>query len=62
MRRLEVVNELLNKMDNISSVNIEGALYAFPKVTLSKKAIEAAKKVGLVPDAFYCLKGNDFSY
>ena len=53
--RLKVVNKLLNEMDNITSVNIEGALYAFPRVRLSKKAVLAAKRLGLEADAFYCL-------
>jgi|ETNmetMinimDraft_30_1059905.scaffolds.fasta_scaffold29713_2 alanine transaminase len=34
-RRLKIVNKLLNSMDHVSSVAIEGALYAFPKINLS---------------------------
>lgn len=31
-------------------------MYLFPKITLSEKAKEAAKKAGKAPDAFYCLQ------
>ena len=46
-RRLKVVNKILNSMVNVTSVAIEGALYAFPKVKLSRNAVRAAMKVGL---------------
>ncbi len=32
-----------------------GAMYLFPQIRLSKKAIEAAKLAGKEPDAFYCI-------
>ena len=41
---------------NISSNDIEGALYSFPSINLSQKAIDEAKKVNLPPDEFYCSK------
>lgn len=31
-------------------------MYSFPQIRLPPKAIEAAKKLGKVPDVFYCLK------
>ena len=31
-------------------------MYSFPQIKLPRKAIEAAKNVGKVPDVFYCLK------
>lgn len=57
-RRARTVTETLNSMVNVSSQEIEGALYAFPTVQLSKKAIEAAKAQGVAPDYFYCEKGT----
>lgn len=33
-----------------------GAMYSFPQIRLPPKAIEAAKRLGKVPDVFYCLK------
>lgn len=33
----------------------KGAMYTFPRIRLSKKAVEAAIAAGKQPDAFYCL-------
>lgn len=41
-------------MKNISCVPVEGAMYAFPSIRFSKKAIEAAGDVPV--DLFYCLE------
>lgn len=43
-------------MTNMSSVEVEGAMYAFPTVKFSKKAIAAAEKEGKIVDLFYCLE------
>jgi alanine transaminase len=56
--RAKVVTEALNKMKNVSCQEVEGAMYAFPRLHLSEKAIEAAKQQGQAPDLFYCLKGT----
>ena len=45
----------LNALPGVSCVDSPGALYLFPKITLSKKAQEAAKEAGKEPDAFYSL-------
>ena len=51
--RAALVSVAMNDMDNVSSCESEGAMYAFPQVKFSKKAIEAA---GDKPaDLFYCL-------
>jgi alanine transaminase len=34
----------------------QGSMYLFPTITLSEKAIAAAKEAGNAPDEFYCLK------
>lgn len=39
-KRASIVSTELNKMKNIKCQNIEGAMYAFPSITFSKKAIE----------------------
>jgi len=36
-------------------IAFQGAMYLFPHVQLSRKAIEAAKLSGHVPDEVYCL-------
>ena len=43
-------------MKNITCNEVEGAMYAFPKITFSKSCIEEAEKLGYEPDLFYCLK------
>ena len=38
-----MTTEVLNSMQNVKCNEVAGAMYAFPRITLSKKAIEAAK-------------------
>lgn len=45
----------LNAVEGVSCVNSPGALYLFPQIQLSDKAIKAAKAAGKEPDAFYAL-------
>ena len=40
--RAKIVTKYLNSMTNIKSNEVEGAMYAFPSVFFSKKAIAAA--------------------
>ena len=54
--RAKIVTKYLNSMRNVKSNEVEGAMYAFPCVTFSKKAIAAAEKEGKVVDLFYCLE------
>lgn len=54
--RAEIVSSTMNKLPGISCQPPEGAMYAFPSITLPKKAIEAAKAKGKHPDVFYCLE------
>ena len=44
-----------NKMEGITCNQAQGAMYAFPQIRLSKKAVEAAKAAGKNPDVYYCL-------
>jgi len=41
--RAKLLTETLNVMDNTTSNRIEGAMYAFPSIEFSPKAIEAAR-------------------
>lgn len=52
--RAELVTKALRGMKNVTTNEVEGAMYAFPQIKLSKKAIEAAGKQA--PDLFYCLE------
>eukprot|EP00483_Globobulimina_turgida_P001483 UN01485 len=55
-RRAKVVSENLNNIDGISCQNIVGAMYAFPTIEISKKAVDEAAMLGVAPDALYCLE------
>lgn len=41
-------------MKNVTCNEVEGAMYAFPQIKFSQKAIEAAQ--GQAPDLFYCME------
>lgn len=53
--RAKLVTEHLNKMKNVTCNEVEGAMYAFPRIHLSQKAIDAAKEVNMAPDLFYTM-------
>lgn len=42
-------------MTNVSCTEIEGAMYAFPKVNFSKRALRQAEKHGVPADFMYCM-------
>ncbi|KDE04574.1 hypothetical protein MVLG_05042 [Microbotryum lychnidis-dioicae p1A1 Lamole] len=54
--RSEILHKAFNELEGVECNEAEGALYLFPTVHLPPKAIEAAKKANLAPDAFYCLE------
>ncbi|OEU15189.1 hypothetical protein FRACYDRAFT_226038 [Fragilariopsis cylindrus CCMP1102] len=54
-RRSKAVVEGLNKVDGINCNPAEGAMYVFPKVELSKKAIAYAEEQDMTPDTLYCM-------
>jgi alanine transaminase len=54
--RSQKIRAALGELDGVTCNVVEGALYAFPSITLPPKAIEAAKKEGKTGDAFYCIK------
>ena len=43
-----MTTEVLNSMENVKCNEVAGAMYAFPRITLPKQAIEAAKVSCLV--------------
>ncbi|XP_072378440.1 alanine aminotransferase 1 [Diabrotica undecimpunctata] len=51
--RAKMVADTFNSMEGFSCNPVQGAMYAFPQFKLPPKAIEAAKKKGQAPDAFY---------
>lgn len=54
-RRAQTVHRALNACTGVTCNEVEGALYAFPQITLPAKAVQAAKDAGKAPDAFYAL-------
>lgn len=56
-RRAEIVTEKLNKMKNIKCAEVEGSMYAFPRLFFSEKIIKEAKSRNMNPDLFYTYEG-----
>lgn len=48
-----MVTKFLQGMKNVTCNEVEGAMYAFPNIKFSDRAIEASEGK---PDLFYCLK------
>ena len=55
-RRAGRMTDALNLLEGVSCTNIDGAMYAFPTITLPEKAILAAELAGIEPDAMYCME------
>eukprot|EP01060_Flectonema_neradi_P016587 TRINITY_DN2320_c0_g1_i3.p1 TRINITY_DN2320_c0_g1~~TRINITY_DN2320_c0_g1_i3.p1 ORF type:complete len:502 (+),score=110.06 TRINITY_DN2320_c0_g1_i3:59-1507(+) len=55
-RRARSITEGINAIPGISTQPVTGSMYAFPKLELPQKAIDAAKEQNLAPDAFWCLQ------
>ncbi|GFR47025.1 hypothetical protein Agub_g8710 [Astrephomene gubernaculifera] len=53
-RRAELLVGALNRLQGVSCNAAEGALYAFPRVTLPDAAVRAAQQLGKQPDWLYC--------
>jgi aspartate/methionine/tyrosine aminotransferase len=54
-RRAKIIVEGLNNIDGIDCEKAEGAMYAFPRLTLPKKAVEYAEANDTTPDSVYAL-------
>lgn len=55
-RRAKMIVSCLNKLEGVSCNEAEGAMYAFPSITLPPKAVQAAEALGKKPDVFYCIE------
>jgi len=55
-QRTKTMAARLNALPGVSCVDSPGALYLFPRIHLSAKAIEAARKAGKQPDTLYALE------
>jgi len=54
-RRAIRLTKALNEIPGLASQSIEGAMYAFPSITIPLKAQSAAVLQKLPPDDFWCL-------
>lgn len=48
--------ETFSKLEGIQCQKPQGAMYLFPSLILPDKALKEAKRLGLLPDEFYCLR------
>lgn len=55
-KRADLLVSRLNSLPGITCNSADGALYAFPKITLPKKFVEEATAQNVAPDALYCMK------
>jgi len=55
-RRAELVATTLNTIPGFSCNTVQGAMYAFPKIFLPPKAVDAALEAGQFPDVFYAFQ------
>jgi len=49
-----MVADTFNTFEGFSCNHVAGAMYAFPRFTIPKKAIDKATSLGQAPDFFYC--------
>ena len=54
--KARMTTETLNTIKGVTCNEVMGAMYAFPKIDLPKKAIDEAKAKDMQPDAFYCFQ------
>jgi len=54
--RAKMVAETFNSIPGFKCNPVQGAMYAFPQITLPQKAIDAAKAKGQQPDVFYAFE------
>ena len=55
-RRAVLLVDALNKLEGVTCQPAQGALYAFPSITLPDNAIKAAEEQGKAADAYYCME------
>ncbi|KAK4524700.1 hypothetical protein GAYE_SCF05G2603 [Galdieria yellowstonensis] len=54
-RRAEMIQTAMNTLEGCSCNQVEGAMYAFPKISIPQKAQQVAKEQGKHPDVLYAL-------
>ncbi|KAF5400211.1 Glutamic--pyruvic transaminase [Paragonimus heterotremus] len=54
--KAEMMTKMLNSLPGMSCNVVQGAMYAFPRIHLPPRAVQAAEERGLKPDFFYCVQ------
>ena len=52
--KAKLVVDTFNAIDGVSCQTVQGAMYAFPQISLPEKFINEAKSKGETPDSYYC--------
>ncbi|KAM3536248.1 hypothetical protein MY4038_000406 [Beauveria bassiana] len=54
--RATALHKAFSQMEGVSCAEPQGSMYLFPTITLSQKAVDAAKAAGRKPDEFYAME------
>jgi aspartate/methionine/tyrosine aminotransferase len=54
--KAKIMTQKLNTIPNVNCREIEGAMYAFPKIEFPKKFIDYAHTKNMEPDLIFCLE------
>jgi alanine transaminase len=55
-QRANMIADTFNSIPGIKCNPVQGAMYAFPQITIPQKAIDAAKAKGQQPDTYYAFE------
>ncbi|XP_023375415.1 alanine aminotransferase 2 [Pteropus vampyrus] len=55
-KKAKLTEDMFNQVPGIHCNPLQGAMYAFPRIFIPPKAVEAAQAHNMVPDMFYCMK------
>ncbi|KAJ1537926.1 hypothetical protein HK405_014237 [Cladochytrium tenue] len=55
-RRAVMLHKAFNELEGVTCNYAQGAMYLFPKLTFSEKAIAVAEAIGKQPDEMYCMQ------
>uniref|UniRef100_A0A646QDW4 alanine transaminase n=1 Tax=Hemiscolopendra marginata TaxID=943146 RepID=A0A646QDW4_9MYRI len=55
-KRAQMIAETFNNAEGMTCNIVQGAMYAFPQITLPQKAIEKAKSLNQEPDMFWAME------
>ncbi|KAM9167086.1 alanine aminotransferase 1 isoform 1-T1 [Mergus octosetaceus] len=55
-QKAKLTQEIFNRTPGIRCNPVQGALYAFPRIELPPRALQAAQAQGQAPDMFFCMR------